>query len=172
MNADGQAPSRRWTIVAGLLLAMIVFVFLPLLVTNWDRHLVAVHLGSFRWVGLVPICFGVILSVWSAVLLVTRGGGTLVPWDPPQQFILAGPYQYIRNPMMLGFFVVLFGEAVLAESLAILLYVIIVISVVWWYVVLVEEKELEVRFTDTYHVYTQRVPRWLPRLPRQSPHSR
>lgn len=172
MNADGQAPSRRWTIVVGLLLAMTILGFVPLLVTTWDRHLVAVSFGPLRWVGLVPICFGLTLAIWSAVFLFTRGGGTPAPWDPPQRLTLAGPFQYVRNPMMLGAFVVLFGEAVLAESLAILLYLGLVVSVVSWYVVAIEEKGLEIRFGDTYLVYKECVPRWLPQLPRKSPHSR
>lgn len=80
---------------------------------------------------------------------------------------MAGPYQYVRNPMMLGVFATVFGEAVLAESLAILLYLGLVVSVVCWYVVAIEEKGLEIRFTDTYVVYKERVPRWLPHLRRK-----
>ncbi|MEA3508870.1 MAG: methyltransferase [candidate division NC10 bacterium] len=167
MNADEQATLRRWTIVVGLVLGVTVSILFPLLVTKWDRHLVEVSLGPFRWVGLVPISLGVILVVWSAALLFTRGGGTPAPWDPPQRFILAGPYQYVRNPMMLGVFATVFGEAVLAESLAILLYLGLVVSVVCWYVVAIEEKGLEIRFTDTYVVYKERVPRWLPHLRRK-----
>ncbi len=167
MNADEQATLRRWTIVVGLVLGVTVSILFPLLVTKWDRHLVEVSLGPFRWVGLVPISLGVILVVWSAALLFTRGGGTPAPWDPPQRFILAGPYQYVRNPMMLGVFATVFGEAVLAESLAILLYLGLVVSVVCLYVVAIEEKGLEIRFTDTYVVYKERVPRWLPHLRRK-----
>jgi len=68
--------------------------------------------------------------------------------------------------MMLGVFGVLFGEAILAESLALLLYLGIVIGGVCWYVIAIEEKGLEARFRDAYLVYKERVPRWLPRRPR------
>ena len=167
MNGGGQAPARHWTIVVGMLLVLTILGFLPLLVTKWDRHLVSVFLGPFRWVGLVPICLGAILGVWSAVLLWARGGGTPAPWDPPQKFILAGPYQYVRNPIMLGAFGILLGEALLAQSSAIVLYLGLMASVACWYVVAFEEKELEMRFGDTYLVYKARVPRWLPRLRRR-----
>ncbi|MCH7896585.1 MAG: isoprenylcysteine carboxylmethyltransferase family protein [Candidatus Methylomirabilales bacterium] len=170
MNAGGRIRPRRWTGLAGLLLPLTVLVLLPILVTQGDRHLVVVPLGPFRWLGLVPICLGATVAVWSAVLLSTRGEGTPAPWDPPQKFVLAGPYQYVRNPMMLGAFAVLLGEAVWAESLAILLYLCLVMGVVWLYVVTIEEKGLEVRFHDVYLVYKERVPRWLPRLSR-SPHA-
>jgi protein-S-isoprenylcysteine O-methyltransferase Ste14 len=165
VNADGPIPSRRWTWLVGLLLALAVLILLPLLVTKWD--LVTVSLGPFRWLGLVPICFGAPLGIWSAILLVTRGEGTPAPWDPPQRFVLAGPYRVVRNPMVLSAFAVLVGEAVLAESVAILFYLCLVTVVTRWYVVAVEEKELEVRFGDAYRVYKERVPRWVPRLVRK-----
>jgi protein-S-isoprenylcysteine O-methyltransferase Ste14 len=70
--------------------------------------------------------------------------------------------------MMLGVFAILLGEAVVAESLAILLYLGLVVGVVYWYVVAREERGLEARFGDAYLVYKERVPRWLPPLPRSS----
>ncbi len=167
MNADGRVPSRWWTLLGGLLLLLTVFVFLPLLITKWERYLVAVPLGPFRWLGLVPICMGTLLVVWSGALLITRGEGTPAPWDPPKRFVLAGPFQIVRNPMMGGAFAVLFGEAVFAESLAIFFYLCLVMGVAGWYVVTNEEKGLEARFGDAYLVYRERVPRWLPRLSRK-----
>ncbi len=167
MNGGGQALARRRTIVVCLLLALVILGFLPLLVTTWDRHLASVALGSFRWAGLVPIGLGGLLGIWAALLLITRGGGTPAPWDPPQRLVLAGPYQYVRNPIMLGAFGILFGEALLGQSVAILLYLGLVASVVCWYVVAREEKELAVRFGETYLVYKARVPRWVPRWRRR-----
>jgi protein-S-isoprenylcysteine O-methyltransferase Ste14 len=168
VSADGQKPPRRWTLLGGALVPLTVVVFIPLLITQWQWGLGGVPLGTLRWLGLVPVLFGAMLAIWSAVLLVTRGDGTPAPWDPPQRFVLAGPYQYIRNPMMLSLFAIVFGEAVLAESSALLLYLGVVMGVVCWYVVAIEERGLEIRFRDAYLVYKQRVPRWLPRWPRSS----
>jgi protein-S-isoprenylcysteine O-methyltransferase Ste14 len=69
--------------------------------------------------------------------------------------------------MLLGVFAVLLGEAVLAESVAILFYLCLVAGAGCWYVVAIEEKELEARFGDAYRVYTERVPRWVPHLLRK-----
>jgi protein-S-isoprenylcysteine O-methyltransferase Ste14 len=168
VSADGQISSRRWTLLGGALVPLTVVVFIPLLFTQWQWCLVAIPLGTFRWLGLVPVFLGAMLGIWSAVLLVTRGDGTPAPWDPPQRFVLAGPYQYVRNPMMLSLFAILFGEAVLAESSALLVYLGVVMGVVCWYVVTIEERGLEARFRDAYLVYKERVPRWLPRWPRSS----
>lgn len=167
MNADGRVPSRGRTGLIASLIVLTVLVLLPLFVTKGDRYLLAVRLGPFRSLGLVPISIGIMLGVWSAVLLITRGEGTPAPWNPPKRFVLAGPFQIVRNPMMGSVFLILLGEAVLAESLAILLYLCVVIGLVHWYVVTCEEKGLEARFGDAYRVYRERVPRWLPRLPRK-----
>ena len=167
MNVDGRLPSRRWTLLLAVLLTLTILVLLPLLVMKWDWHPRPVFLGPLRWLGLVPICLGIWLGIWSVTLLITRGEGTPAPWDPPQRFVLAGPYQVIRNPMMLGVFAVLLGEAVLAESVAILFYLCLVAGVVCWYVIAIEEKGLEARFGDAYRVYKERVPRWVPQLLRK-----
>ncbi|MFQ5881220.1 MAG: methyltransferase family protein [Candidatus Methylomirabilales bacterium] len=167
MSAHARILSRRWTWLIGPLLPLTVLVLLPLLITRWDRHLVVFSLGPFRWLGLLPICLGVSLGIWSAFLLLTRGEGTPAPWDPPEKFVLAGPYQYLRNPMMLGGFLTLSGEAIVAQSLAILLYFLLVMSFACWYVIAVEEKELKARFGDTYLAYKECIPRWVPRLTRK-----
>ena len=168
VSADGQTSSRRWTLLAGTLVPLTVVGLIPLLITQSPWRLVTIPLGIVRWLGLVPVFLGAMLGIWSAVLLVARGDGTPAPWDPPQRFVLAGPYQYVRNPMMLAVFAILFGEAVLAESVALLLYLGVVMGIVCWYVVAVEERGLEARFRDAYLVYKERVPRWLPRWPRSS----
>ncbi|HEY4719284.1 MAG TPA: isoprenylcysteine carboxylmethyltransferase family protein [Candidatus Methylomirabilis sp.] len=157
----------KWTICAGVLACLAVLVLLPILVATWDPFRGAVSLGAWRWLGLVPFLSGGVLAVWSAGLLVTRGDGTPAPWDPPRRFVLAGPYQVVRHPMMLGAFGVVLGEAVWAESPAVFLYLCGVVSMVGWYTSAIEEKELEARFLDAYRVYRERVPRWLPRLSRK-----
>ncbi len=168
MNVDGRLPSRRWTLLLVVLLALTILVLLPLLVTKWDWHSRSVLLGPLRWFGLVPICLGTWLGIWSATLLVTRGEGTPAPWHPPQRFVLAGPYQVVRHPMLIGAFAVLLGEALLVESASILLYLGVVVGVARWYVVAAEEPGLQIRFGDAYRVYQQYVPRWLPRRRRTS----
>jgi protein-S-isoprenylcysteine O-methyltransferase Ste14 len=50
------------------------------------------------------------------------GRGTLTPVDPPTQLVVRGLYRYVRNPMYLGAFTLLLGEAALFESSAIRLY--------------------------------------------------
>ncbi|MFF3763006.1 methyltransferase family protein [Streptomyces sp. NPDC001922] len=44
----------------------------------------------------------VLLGVVAVREFVQRGGGTPVPYDPPNRIVTSGPYAYVRNPMQLA----------------------------------------------------------------------
>ncbi len=118
-----------------------------------------------RWVGIVPLAFGLALFASCVIIFAALGRGTLAPWDAPRRFVAVGPYRRVRNPMYLGVGSVVLGEAILFGSLALGLYVA-VLALVWHvFVVLWEEPSLERTFGDEYRTYRANVPRWLPRLP-------
>jgi protein-S-isoprenylcysteine O-methyltransferase Ste14 len=66
--------------------------------------------------------------------------------------------------MIAGVFFVLLGEAVLAASLALLVWFAVFVGVNAVYIPLVEEPGLVKRFGEEYLTYRQNVPRWIPRL--------
>ena len=115
------------------------------------------------------------LALWYATvrLFAREGEGTLAPWDPTQRLVLAGPYRYVRNPMITGVLLVLLGEAALLGSPGILAWAAIffAINAVWF--PLVEEPGLRRRFGPEYDEYRRQVPRWVPRTrpwpPRTAP---
>ena len=116
------------------------------------------------WLGLVPIAFGVALSIWCVLLFARAGRGTPAPWDPPRRFVAVGPYRAVRNPMYLGVGSVILGEALLFGSWSLAAY-LAVVAVVWHlFVVAYEEPTLERQFGEEYRRYRTSVPRWLPRL--------
>jgi protein-S-isoprenylcysteine O-methyltransferase Ste14 len=104
------------------------------------------------------------LSAWCVRSLVALGGGTQSPLDPTKHLVVAGPYRYVRNPMIVGNLLLLCGEPVLFGSRGILLYAVLF----WlaWQVLLVsrEEPSLRRRFGSEYETYRREVPRWLPRV--------
>jgi protein-S-isoprenylcysteine O-methyltransferase Ste14 len=105
------------------------------------------------------------LALWAATvrLLARIGKGTLAPWDPTRRLVVAGPYRYVRNPMITGVITVLLGEAALFGSVALLIWAgaFLAINAVWF--PLAEEPGLRQRFGDEYEAYRRNVPRWLPR---------
>jgi protein-S-isoprenylcysteine O-methyltransferase Ste14 len=113
--------------------------------------------------GLVAGLAGLTL-MWRTILLLARlGKGTLAPWDPTTKLVVAGPYRYVRNPMIAGVALVLGGEAAVFGSLSLLVWagLFCAVNAVWF--PFVEEPGLVQRFGDDYREYTRNVPRWLPR---------
>ena len=69
------------------------------------------------FVGLAAAGAGLALMIWTVTLFATKGGGgTPAPWEPIRNFIVVGPYRYVRNPMLLGVNLFLFAEAALLQS--------------------------------------------------------
>ena len=93
-----------------------------------------------------------------------EGEGTLAPWDPPRQLVVHGPYRYVRNPMISGVVLFLFGEAAVLLSLPQAAWAVLFLAVNLVYIPLVEEPQLRRRFGESYSEYTRHVPRVLPRL--------
>ena len=114
-------------------------------------------------VGSIFIFLGLILMVWTNRLFTTVGHGTLAPWNPPQKFVVRGVYRHVRNPMLLGGFCVLLGEAVFFGSLPLLGWFAVAVVVNLIYIPLSEEPGLVKRFGEDYLRYKENVPRWIPR---------
>jgi protein-S-isoprenylcysteine O-methyltransferase Ste14 len=73
--------------------------------------------------GLCSSSSGLLVVFWSARELAVRGRGTPNPLDPPLELVTTGPYQYVRNPMALGFVTLILGEAALYGSTALLVWI-------------------------------------------------
>jgi protein-S-isoprenylcysteine O-methyltransferase Ste14 len=114
--------------------------------------------------GGASFCLGLVLVVATVWLFATVGHGTPEPWKPPQHLVIRGVYRHVRNPMIVGVYFLLFGEAGLAASLPLLIFFVLVVSINAIYIPLSEEPGLVKRFGEEYEVYRRNVPRWIPRL--------
>ncbi len=137
-------------------------------VIPWSLHAHAegafIRWGSvWSWVGVWLLANGLGLAGWCVHLFNVKGRGTPLPLDPPTQFVAQGPYLFVRNPMALGLFLTLAGQAVLYQSRAVLCYLAAVALLMHLYVRFIEEPELAHRFGSSYRAYQQQVPRWIPR---------
>jgi protein-S-isoprenylcysteine O-methyltransferase Ste14 len=92
------------------------------------------------------------------------GKGTIMPWDPSHRLVVAGIYQYVRNPMILSVIMIVAGEALLFASIWLGLVALIFFAINHVYFILSEEPGLEKRFGEEYMEYKKNVPRWIPRL--------
>jgi protein-S-isoprenylcysteine O-methyltransferase Ste14 len=126
---------------------------------------------NFGWgVPALTIVGGVLLAglgltlMYATIRLFARSGeGTLAPWDPPRKLVVEGPYRHVRNPMISGVWFLLAGEAVLAGSVGIALWLAVFATANVIYMPLSEEPGLERRFGEEYRAYKRAVPAWIPR---------
>lgn len=126
-----------------------------------------------EWLGisafaLLPILSGgagfVVLlhCIWEFAV---RGKGTLAPIDPPQVLVVQGLYRYTRNPMYIAVIVILLSEALLFESVSMILYAALVLVCFHLFVILYEEPHLRSRFGESYEEYSRTIPRWRINVP-------
>jgi protein-S-isoprenylcysteine O-methyltransferase Ste14 len=113
--------------------------------------------------GLVLSTTGLALGAWTVRLFASIGQGTLAAWDATRHLVVAGPYRYVRNPMITAVLGVLLGEAALFGSPALLIWSATFLAINCMYFVIYEEPGLERRFGEEYHLYKRNVPRWIPR---------
>ena len=91
------------------------------------------------------------------------GEGTIAPWEPTQNLVNTGLYEYTRNPMITGACLVILGEAMVFYSAAIVAYLVVFFIANSLYFRYVEEPALEKRFGEKYKEYKKSVPMWLPK---------
>jgi len=113
--------------------------------------------------GVAALAIGLLLFASSVRYFAVQGRGTLAPWDPPKALVVAGPYRYVRNPMISGVVFILAGEALVLVSRPLAQYALLFLSVNLVYIPLLEEPLLVERFGDAYREYCREVRRIVPR---------
>jgi protein-S-isoprenylcysteine O-methyltransferase Ste14 len=78
------------------------------------------------------------------------------------ELLQAGPYAVIRHPRYIEVILATFANAAIANYVGAWVLAVLLVPVIHLIVVL-EERELQDRFGDAYHAYTERVPRYFPK---------
>lgn len=142
-------------------------IYIPLLIHWFSGHWpFGTKAGTgFQWVlALIFAAPAFALAVRTMRLFVKEGQGTPAPWDPPQRFVVSGPYRYVRNPMLSAVILMILAESLALNSLPLLGWAVVFFILNTVYFVFVEEPGLERRFGEDYMVYKAEVPRWVPML--------
>lgn len=155
-------------VVFGTLMHGCFTIGLPYLLLRGSPSLTAQNCacGLCRGLGYVLIVLGAVLYTLSGWELLFVSKVSAVPLDPPSRLKIDGLYGRVRNPLLLGVVLILFGEGAFFRSFALLLYASLYWLVIHLFVVLKEEPDLKLVFGDSYKRYCSQVPRWLPRLSR------
>ena len=137
----------------------------PFLILKYTGVSSIPRLGPTEIGSLLVALVGVAMVVWVSVAFVTQGNGTPAPNEPPKNFVAAGLYRFLRNPMYFGALLAVCAQALIFRSAWLLLYAAILWLALHTATVLFEEPQLERRFGESYREYKARTPRWIPRLP-------
>jgi protein-S-isoprenylcysteine O-methyltransferase Ste14 len=91
--------------------------------------------------------------------------GTPVPFNPPPRLVTSGPFAFVRNPMITGVFILLFGLGFLLRSVSLVcLFIPLFILFNFWELKAIEEPELVKRLGSEYVEYRKRTPMFFPAL--------
>lgn len=111
-------------------------------------------------VGLLPFGVGFWLLV-SARRAFVRAKTTVMTFDRPNRLVTGGPFAFSRNPMYLGFLLVLIGAAILAGyAVGFIAPLIFFVLAQAWYIPF-EERAASAAFGGDYDAYRAATRRWL-----------
>jgi protein-S-isoprenylcysteine O-methyltransferase Ste14 len=88
-------------------------------------------------------------------------GTPIKPFDEPNKLVTDGFFKYSRNPMYLGFALVLLGVWLLLGALSPLLGVVLFVAITdRWYIPF-EERALVEKFGPEFQAYRSKTRRWI-----------
>lgn len=141
-----------------------LFVIGALLVDGW-LHFPRFPRSPVNLFASIPlILLGLTLSGWCLFHFI-RVKGTPVPFNPPPVLVVSGPYAYVRNPMLSGVFLFLFGLGLALQSPALLLiFTPLFIAINVLELKIIEEPELAMRLGQDYVNYRKKTPMFFPKI--------
>jgi len=153
---QGQAvPVKRMLPPMCLLIAVVALAALHLLLP-----LRQILVSSWRLLGLAPLLAGVVLNL-VADRQFKQHGTTVKPFERSTAMIASGVYRVSRNPMYLGFVLILLGLGILLGSLT--PFVVVPVFALWMdrAFIRVEEQMLREAFPGAWVSYAAKVRRWI-----------
>jgi protein-S-isoprenylcysteine O-methyltransferase Ste14 len=125
---------------------------LPEMIFGWSSN---PHFGPFHLVSLALILGGFVLlsTAWRVLYQAQKSGGLAIN----------GPYARIRHPQYVGFVLIMLGLLFQWPTLLTLI-MFPVLLIMYWRLALIEEREMEAAFGETYRRYAAATPRFIPKL--------
>lgn len=142
------------------------FLFLPLLALSIATGLALPILGPWPWpvrlLGIPIAMVGLWLNAGAAIRF-TRNDVNIVTFLDPTDLVTDGRFAWTRNPMYLGFELMLAATAIIIGTLTAWFGALVFFVVAdRWYIPF-EERRLEAVFGDRYDTYRRTVNRWFGR---------
>lgn len=129
-------------------------------ILNFILPIQAIIHAPYTYSGIVFICFGAVMDLWSSSLFL-KSKTTVSPYGSPTSLVTSGPFRISRNPMYLGMAAMLLGIAILMGSLVTFAFPIIFVMIIETQLIPDEEKNLEKIFGKEYDDYKRKVRQWI-----------
>jgi len=113
-----------------------------------------------RFIGKGFVFCGFGLAVWALVTML-RASAEFRPHAEATVLVTSGPFRRFRNPMYLGYALILLGLADGSQNIWIAILTPVFALAVTWLAILPEERHLEAKFGDAYRDYKATSRRWL-----------
>jgi protein-S-isoprenylcysteine O-methyltransferase Ste14 len=146
---------RRILPTAYLLIALII-----MLVLHFIIPILMLITVPWNLIGIIPLIIGILVNLLADAAL-HKGGTTVQPFQESAALITNGVYGISRNPMYLGFVLVLIGVAILLRSLSPWIVIPLFIILVEFVFITEEEKMLAEKFGPIWIEYRKKVRQWI-----------
>ena len=155
--------SSLGTLLFLLVVVPLLWIWLPRQILISSDNFFIFDIGMVRYSGLLPIVSGVVILIYCSGSFVLVSKSTPIPFSSNNELIVTGLYRFVRNPLYIAAVLVLAGQAILFQSLGIIIYCLMTFGI-FNVLVLMEETILEEQFGAKYVLYRKSVPRWIPRF--------
>ena len=139
-----------WLLISIILMAVIHFLFPGTMIIPHHWNLV----------GIIPMVFGVIINLMADKAF-HKANTTVKPFEESSSLITSGVFQISRNPMYLGFVIILIGIALLLRSLTPYLVVVAFVVLMDRAYIKTEERMMAEEFGADWETYKQGTRRWI-----------
>jgi len=137
-----------------LLVSLLAMVVLHMLVPIFT-----VNTYAWKMLGLIPLGVGIYLNI-DADRSFKQAKTTVKPFQESSVLVTSGVFRITRNPMYLGFMLVLLGIAFLLGTLSPWLVILAFYVLMERVYILVEEQMLAEKFGSQWEGYQKRTRRW------------
>jgi protein-S-isoprenylcysteine O-methyltransferase Ste14 len=133
---------------------------IAMLILHFLLPLVRIVLVPWNFIGILILIAGAVANVLADNIF-HRVGTTVKPYEESATLVRTGPYEISRNPMYLGFVLILLGLAIFLGSLAPFLVVGLFIVLMDNEFIKFEEEMLAKKFGAEWREYMGKVRRWI-----------
>ena len=117
-------------------------------------------MGSSRLLGCLPLALGLAMNLL-ADRAFKQAQTPVNPYAPTNTLITWSVFRWSRNPMYLGFILIMIGIAWVLGSLTPFLFPLLFTLIIRGSFIKPEEAKLEKEFPETWRVYTTQTRRWI-----------